>query len=327
MSRIFLLLILMILSTFVTFSQQAGLNKSINLLEDTAHVRLIYLGAAGWEITDGRTVILVDPYLSRIRINVSPSVGSAAAEMMGDTRPVMGPTDPISSDTGVIDDHIKHADYILIHHSHFDHIMDVPYIARKTGAIVIGHESTTNLLKAYGIDEEKLITVRGGEDYEFGSFSLKVIPSIHSPLFQKHYYDSRIIPSHIKVPARLEDLVEGGSLAYLIRIDGYQILTFGSMNFIERELEGLKPDVALIGAGPSRKEIFDYTGRLVRILGLPPLILPTHWDNYILPYQASQDEQISKLDTFINEVRSVSPKSRVIIPKYFEPIVLGKRLK
>jgi hypothetical protein len=46
---------------------------------------------------------------------------------------------------------------------------------------VIGTESTENVMRAYGAPEEQLTTVRGGEDYEFGSFSLKVIPSIHSP--------------------------------------------------------------------------------------------------------------------------------------------------
>lgn len=34
-------------------------------------------------------------------------------------------------------------------------------------------------------------------------------------------------------------LIEGGTLAYLIRIGGRQILAFGSMNYIEREIDGL----------------------------------------------------------------------------------------
>jgi L-ascorbate metabolism protein UlaG (beta-lactamase superfamily) len=32
-----------------------------------AEVRLTHLGAAGWEVTDGQRVILMDPYLSRLR--------------------------------------------------------------------------------------------------------------------------------------------------------------------------------------------------------------------------------------------------------------------
>jgi hypothetical protein len=65
-------------------------------------------------------------------------------------------------------------------------------------------------------------TVRGGEDYEFGSFSLKVIPSIHSPLDHKHYFSSATAPAGMKAPLTLEQIhPEGGTLAYLIRFHGH----------------------------------------------------------------------------------------------------------
>ena len=56
-------------------------------------VSLSYLGAAGWQISDGQTVILIDPYLTRIRRAVSPDMGSAAADLPGDTRPIIGQDD------------------------------------------------------------------------------------------------------------------------------------------------------------------------------------------------------------------------------------------
>jgi L-ascorbate metabolism protein UlaG (beta-lactamase superfamily) len=42
----------------------------------------------------------------------------------------------------VTDSHVKRADFILVTHTHYDHVLDVPYIATKTGATVIGTEST-----------------------------------------------------------------------------------------------------------------------------------------------------------------------------------------
>lgn len=127
----------------------------------------------------------------------------------------------------------------------------------------------------------------------------------------------------MKAPLTLEQMhPEGGTLAYLIRFHGHQILAFGGMNYIERELEGLRPDVVLAGAGTSRKEVYDYSGRLMRCLGYPAIVIPTHWDNFLAPYGASQQAALDALQSFVHEIATASPKTRVIVPKYFEPIVL-----
>jgi len=287
-------------------------------------VRLTYLGTAGWEITDGTTVVLIDPYLSRLR-TVIPNDDTLPT----DTRPLFTRDDIARSDTATIDAHIRRADFILITHTHIDHVLDVPYIATKTGATVIGTESTYNFVRAHGISSEKLMVVRGGEDYDFGAFSVRVIPSLHGVLRHAPYLrrdpnaplPPAVFPSDAKPPYRMRELrVEGGTLAYLIRIGGRRILAFGSMNYVEREVQGLRPDVALIGAMPERREIYDYTGRLLRALGYPHLVLPTHWDRFNVPYEASQESALKRLHTFIAEVKAVSPRSKVIVPKYFEPI-------
>jgi L-ascorbate metabolism protein UlaG (beta-lactamase superfamily) len=178
------------------------------------------------------------------------------------------------------------------------------------------------------VPEEQLITVRGGEDYEFGAFSLKVIPSIHSSLDHKRYFSSATAPAGMKAPLTLEQIhPEGGTLAYFIRFDGHQILIFGGMNFIEREIVRLEPDVAVVGAGASRREIYDYSGRLMRDLHYPALVLPTHWDNFLAPYSASQRINLDALQSFIQEIVAASPKTKVIVPKYFEAIPLAPVIK
>jgi len=290
-------------------------------------VVLKYLGTAGWEITDGTTVILIDPYLSRINGPAPPGGGSGHSKA-GDTRRAYGWNDVASPDVAAIDSHIQRADFILVTHTHYDHVLDVPHIARKTGAAVIGTESTENVMRAYDVPQEQLLTVRGGEDYQFSSFSLKVIPSIHSPLDHKHYFSSASAPAGMKAPLTLEQIhPEGGTLAYLIRFHSHQILAFGGMNFIEREMVGLEPDVALIGAGASREEIYDYSGRLMRDLHYPAIVLPTHWDNFLAPFEASQEPALEALQSFVQEIAAASPKTRVIVPKYFESIPLDKVAK
>lgn len=280
-------------------------------------VELTHLGAAGWEITDGERVILLDPYLSRLRITGQFGTYTTPS-LPGDTRRIFGPEDDLVGDEAAVDAHVTRADFILHSHSHFNHTIDMPYIARRTGATVIGTESTINLARAGGVPESQLLPVHGGEDWAFGDFSVKVIPSLHSALNGKHFFDSRVVPRDFRGPRRLGTDVEGGTLAYLLRLAGYEILWFGSMNYIEREVQGLRPDVAMIAAARQRLEIYDYTGRLMRALGFPRVVFATHWDEQSFPFGAPQDERLREAGVFVQEVKTVSPRTRVILPLHFE---------
>ncbi len=299
--------------------------RAAALARQPAQVRLTHFGAANWRITDGRTFILLDPYFSRVRFTGKARGLSDSPMVPGDTRPVFGPDDAPGSDTATIDANTARADFVLISHSHFNHCMDMPYIARKTGAAVVGTESTTNIARACGVPADQLITVRGGEDYEFGGFSVKVVPSLHSAANSKRYFSSAVIPRDIKAPLRMRDYVEGGTLAYLIRFGGYVIMAFCSMNYIEHEVAGLQPDVALIPASQRRLEIHDYTGRLLRALGFPSLVVATHWDSQSLAYGMSQDAELKHAESFVGEVKAISPRARVIVPRHFETVVLERR--
>ena len=82
-------------------------------------------------------------------------------------------------------------DGYVVTHGHSDHALDAGYISRRTGATIIRHETAANLARAHDVPEHNRITVIGGEDYEFGALSLKVIPNIQSALDQKHYNSIR----------------------------------------------------------------------------------------------------------------------------------------
>jgi L-ascorbate metabolism protein UlaG (beta-lactamase superfamily) len=288
-----------------------------------APIEITYLGNAGWQITDGKVVILVDPYLSEFR-------KQASSEPMSEDDPIATP------DAESIDAHIRKADYILITHGHEDHMLDAPYIAKKTGAAIVCTESAANIARAEGVGDEfrpghvdlakikaqPLIVVRGGEDFRFDGFSLAVIPSLHTALLDKRYNDgfwAGSTPPGLKVPLHESDYRDGGTLIYLLRIAGHQVFIMGSMNFIERNVTGLRPDIAIIGSGVSRNQLYRYTDRLMHALGNPPVVFPTHWDDY---GTKPREEALRQVHTFVAEVHAASPRTRVIVPEYFTPIEL-----
>ncbi len=280
-----------------------------------APLELTYFGTAGWRISDGEVVVLVDPYLSRLNYGEGGHPD--------DDRPSFSRDDVAWADTALIDTHITQADFILCTHSHFDHLGDVPYIARKTGAKVIGHETAMTILRAYGVPDDQLYTVKGGEDYQFEGFSVRVVPGIHSALDEKHYYDSRRYDERtdLHAPLRIDQFIEGGSLNFLARFRGHSVLAMGSMNFIEREFQGLDPDVLLAGVNGSRLGIYDYDRRLLTATGFPPVVLPAHWDNFRFPYGFSQDENYQRnVVPFVEAVRTLSPETTVITPKHLETV-------
>ena len=280
-------------------------------------LNLKFLGTAGWELSNDSVTILVDPYISRIKLGTGPSISKE------DNRKSYIRTDYYESDTLLINKIIGKVDYILVHHSHFDHLSDVPYIAKKTGAKVIGTETTTNILRAYGISDDQLYTVKGGEDYQFDDFSVRVIPSLHSALGKKKYFDSRTYTQPPKAPLQIKDFIEGGSLNFYIRFENHKVLTAGSMNFIEREIQGLQPDIILPGVNFSRLEIYNYTERLMKATNFPKIVIPAHLDNFRVPYGYSQESALEKkIKPFIEEVKAASPASKVIIPVHLETITI-----
>jgi len=277
-------------------------------------ITLTYLGNAGWQIDDGRTVIIVDPFLSQFHNPRALYAGAAEDD---------GTDDILVPDEAQIAAHVPRADYVLVTHDHQDHMLDVPSVAKRTGATVIGTGGTFRIARAEGVPDKQLITVKGGEDLEFGGFSLRVVPSIHSEVFAKRYNNFAIsgdVAVDLKPPLHESDYREGGTLAYLLRMAGHQVLIMGGMNYIEREMQGLRPDIALVGANSSTVHVHDYAGRLMRALGDPAVVLPTHWDSYA---DKTLEAARREADRVMGEVKRASPRTRIIMPDYFKPITIA----
>lgn len=82
---------------------------------------------------------------------------------------------------GASADGIGTCDFILIGHSHFDHIWGAERIARRTGARIIGSYESIRMMAAAGVPEEQLWPVSGGETIPLGKdITVEVYPALHS---------------------------------------------------------------------------------------------------------------------------------------------------
>ncbi|HEX5121213.1 MAG TPA: MBL fold metallo-hydrolase [Pseudonocardiaceae bacterium] len=277
----------------------------------TSGVNFRWFGTNGWEITFQDKRILIDPWFGRFPTGF----------FTGD----FDPTTPLVVRDDLIDQHITTADQILIGHGHWDHLTDIPTIAQKTQAMVIGSETHANLLRASGkVAEDKIVIVEGGEVMQFDGYTIEVFPSLHSLGATKKF----AVPGHLLSvppnPTTVGDLPEGDSLIYLITLaDGFTIFLMSSANFVERAIAGIQPDVALI-ASIFFTEIHDYTRRLLEAIGKPKTILPTHWDNFERPFSDGPHDlsdvfgQAGSLDFWISQAKTVSPESRFVVLDFFE---------
>ncbi len=276
----------------------------------TSGVKFKWLGTNGWEIAFGNKTILVDPWFAR------SDIGFFAGKF--------DPKAPLQVNETMINQHITRADQILIGHGHWDHISDVPFIQKKTGAQVIGTETHANIFRAFGVEEGKIVQVKGGEVMQFDGYTIEVFPGLHSLGPTKKF----AVPGHrVAVPAMpttVGDLPEGDSLIYLITIGGkYSIFLMSTANYIERAIAGIKPDVALV-ASIFASQIHDFTPRLLKALNNPKVILPTHWDNFERPFSEGPRDlrdvfgDAGNLDLWVRDVKRVSPQSNVVVMKFFE---------
>jgi L-ascorbate metabolism protein UlaG (beta-lactamase superfamily) len=76
---------------------------------------------------------------------------------------------------------IDQCDWIVIGHSHFDHLYGAERIAANTQCHIIGSYETVRVLEASGVPLERMICVAGGERIDLGhGVRVSVFPSQHS---------------------------------------------------------------------------------------------------------------------------------------------------
>jgi L-ascorbate metabolism protein UlaG (beta-lactamase superfamily) len=223
-------------------------------------VTVRWLGHSAFSLKDasGKTV-LVDPWIEG---NPSAS-GNAAA--------------------------LGKADFVLVTHDHFDHMSEVPAVARETGALVVGIFEVAGALKEQGVPEAQLLNGGGGMNIggtvELGGFSFTMTEARHSCTL-------------------------GAPAGYVIRFpSGLTVYHSGDTGiFAGMSLIGeLYPiDVALLPIGSVFTMDWRQAAKAVSMLK-PKAVVPMHYGTFPILEQSA--------DRFSAEVARVAPQTRVVVLK------------
>lgn len=268
---------------------------------------LRWLGTAGWRIDIGGRTVLFDPYLTRFKTGLFEKPFDPATRIA-------------ETDAELVREFAGNPELILVSHSHWDHVADVPYLAKKTGARVLGTETTYHLLVALGVDPGQVSVVKGGEVLDFGQgLVVEVVASLHSRNKQHSYFAPGTLTGPPAAPPKtISDLPEGDTLAFQVTAgaDGPTVYLMGASDFAERSAEGLRPDVAMVPV-PSSASTHRYVPRLLRALGHPDVVVPVHWDNFETDLRDPVVPDVTMdLAGLIRQVHLESPGTRVVVPDY-----------
>jgi hypothetical protein len=115
----------------------------------------------------------------------------------------------------------------------------------------------------------------------FEGFTVEVFRSLHSCGGKRHQFAfpgtrPAVVPPK---PRTIADLVEGGTLAYVLTIGGLRILSLSTANFDPIALRDLEVDVVLAAPGGEP----GVTDRLLRTIKPVPKVVATHWDDFDQP--------------------------------------------
>ncbi len=271
----------------------AGLGENLPLGRG---LEIEWLGTAGYRLTyEGRS-LLIDPYLTRVPL---------AAVLKRETVP---------ADPRLHDRYLANAGDvagILVGHTHFDHAIDVPALARRYGVDAYGSASLAHLMSLHGL-RSQAVEVEPDRTYEIGPFAVRFVPSLHSKLILGYAVpsDGELTCEHLDA---LTPTAYRCGQVYGIHITAGETTIYhqGSANLIDDLVPDGGVDVFLAGIA-GRRFTDRYWERILRRLD-PAVVVASHYDDFFRPL--SQPKQGFSLNVRLaavpGEVAAVSSATRV----------------
>ena len=297
----------------VLFAQvtHAGLDRYPNLVmadqllspPPRGGIRITYLGVNGYQLEAGEHALLIDPYFTRVSL-----------WRVAFNRPIAPNLDRISAGLS----HVRpRVDVVLVTHAHFDHLLDIPEVMRRTGAQLVADESAANLVQALGVAPGKCSPAHAGDRKEIGPWKISVLAAQHDRVLGSTPPYPGTVNSPARPPTKSSDWKLGRPLAFVIEANGQRIY-IESGGVPNDPLPDLgKIDLAILGVAlPESRRRF---ASVVRSLQ-PRYVLPSHQDDFFRPFK--RGFVFAKLTSFPKILRAHEKEhlpGRLILLDYFRP--------
>lgn len=288
---------------------------------------LRYLGVSNYELAYRGQVILLDAGIDKL---------------------------PYWVPTGVTKEEMtKKVTAIFIGHAHGEHIWDAPFIAQKTGALVVADPIGVKWIRSAGVlADTQVATVRGvggdGETFKFAGFTVRAVKGHHNVVPGEYMLKDRKAAEAVslKGPPSPEDVKRSQELGSLVRLaedEAQRLTTEGTITYYfafdngfrlwygdsagpstpaEQQLAREIPEGVDVGLVPY------YGGELgvpitmeyVRLFK-PKIFLPTHHDGH------SQRMLDMPLGPIAEAIGQEFPKTRALSPLYRTPVCVDTATK
>jgi L-ascorbate metabolism protein UlaG (beta-lactamase superfamily) len=252
---------------------------------------------------------------------------------------------------------VTKADYILMGHSHFDHLGGADVIAENTGAKIIGSNETCRVMRERGVPDAQLMASQGGERHGLApGVTVRTFPGLHTctwiltdvavdcvetghagltqveraqqPGLGQCIWalgpteEGKVILDHIRGCAG--SLNDGGPLAFLIETPQGSIFFQDKSGCWTGVLREISADAAILAAaGRANVDGEPIQGSLAQFIAMeakllgPRTVVLGHHDDWMPPVTMAFDTAPVRA-----ELAREAPGAKLLEPGYLEPVEL-----
>ena len=241
-------------------------------------VTVRFSGTSTLLFSDGQTQWMVDGWFSRpgpLRL------------LLGKIRP-----DLQAIERGLAANEIQELDAVLPMHSHYDHAMDAPEVAARTGALLLGSPSTANIARGWGLPESQIKVLTDRAPVRVGAFVITPVESRHfqfpDAAMRERALGKPLISEPLVPPVGAFDYRVGKAYVLHVSHPKGAWLIVGSAGYVEGALEEFDAHTVFLGVGGLGSQAADYrevfwretVGRVA-----PQRVIPIHFDSLTAPVE------------------------------------------